>query len=464
MRLRVARDAESILASGIAQIRSENNIASGHTSESVEEATAAARRPLSATHVDRTAIPFVTLDPESSVDLDQAFALEQAGSDLILHYAIADVGWFVKPGGALDQQAWLRGLTTYLPDGRVGLYPPSMSEGAASLLPDGPRPAVVYSVKVDSAGDVKLDGVERCVIHSRAKLAYEKVTVADMPPLLDEFARRIAAAEDRRGAARVETPEQEIVPTGDGGYQVEFRPRLASEEANAAMSLATNLAVADTLFAAGTGLFRVMAEPDERHVRRLRMTAGALGLDWPAQLSLQDFTRTLRAGDFKHAAFQLAVRRAAGGADYVGFEPGVRPWHSVMAATYCHTTAPLRRLADRYVLLAALAVGNGEPVPEDVSEAFTRLPKVMDVAESRESRVERSVIDLVEAVTLGAHVGDHFEAVVTDEDERGARIQLCEVAVVARVNARRVQPGDRLQVRLDAVDIERREVRFSRIG
>ena len=83
--------------------------------------------------------PFVTLDPASSTDLDQAFAIETAGADLLLHYAIADVAWFVADGDALDREAWARGETLYLPDGKASLYPPAIGEGAASLLPDGPR-------------------------------------------------------------------------------------------------------------------------------------------------------------------------------------------------------------------------------------------------------------------------------------------------------------------------------------
>ena len=63
----------------------------------------------------------------------------------MLHYAIADVGFFVRPGDALDQEAWRRGVTVYMPDERARLYPATLSEGAASLLPDGPRPAVVFT-------------------------------------------------------------------------------------------------------------------------------------------------------------------------------------------------------------------------------------------------------------------------------------------------------------------------------
>jgi exoribonuclease R len=68
-------------------------------------------------HADWTDRHFLTLAPAASTDLDQAFLLERAGADLILHYALADVGWFVEPGGAMDTEAWRRGVTLYLPDG-----------------------------------------------------------------------------------------------------------------------------------------------------------------------------------------------------------------------------------------------------------------------------------------------------------------------------------------------------------
>lgn len=453
------------LQHGFDQIRSENEVPTSFPPAVLAAAAEAAKMPFTDGHVDRTDLAFVTLDPASSTDLDQAFVIERGvGDDLILRYAIADVPWFVTPGGALDTEAWARGVTTYLPDGRAGLYPPTLSEAAVSLLPDGPRPAVVFIVRVGSDGAVALDGVERGVIRSRAKLAYETATAADLPADFDELATRITAAEDRRGASRVEAPEQEVEPDGSGGYRIAFRPRLHNEDSNAAMSLATNLAVADVLFAHHTGLFRVMAEPDERSVRRLRFTAKALDLSWPENLELGPFQRTLDPNAPKQAAFLMAVRRAGGGADYAPFVEGVVPWHAAMAATYCHATAPLRRLADRYVVEAAMSVANGAAVPDHVRAAFAQLPEVMDKADSRSSRVERAVIDLVEAVALKGREGQSFDAVVTDVDDRGARIQLADPAVVARVSAHHVEPGDAFPVRLVSADVAKRTVTFERIG
>ena len=461
--MKALRDPQQLLGGGLAAIRAQFAVPEIFPPDVLAAAKLAARR-VPNEHADRTGMPFVTLDPASSTDLDQAFAIEQSGADLLLHYAIADVAWFVSDGDPLDIEAWKRGTTTYLPDGKAGLYPPALSEGAASLLPDGPRPAVVFTVRVAPDGAVKLDGAERALIRSRAKLAYDTVRPDQLPAEFGELARRIAAAEDRRGAARVDPPEQEVELGPDGRYVLQLRPQLASERHNAAMSLATNMAIADALLAARTGLFRTMPPPDARAVERLRHTARAFGLDWPGAMPLAEFERGLDPTDPRHAAFMLAVRRAGNGASYEVFAPGRLPWHAAMAATYAHGTAPLRRLADRYVVRAALAVANARPVPAEVTEAFARLPAAMAKAAARESQIERAVIDLAEAALLSDREGEAFDAIITDTGENGARIQLCDLPVVARTTAHSVQPGARIRVRLLAADTERRTLQFERIA
>lgn len=456
-------DPENALGCGLAAIRAQFKVPGAFPPDVAAAADIAARRAPDG-HADRTDRPFVTLDPAKSTDLDQAFTIERSGQDLILRYAIADVAWFVDDGDAIDTEAWKRGTTLYLPDGKAGLYPPALSEKAASLLPDGPRPAVIFAVRVDQDGHVRLDGAERALIRSTAKLAYDSVRDDDLPPDFAELARRIQRAEDRRGAARVDPPEQEVVARGERHYQLVFRPRLASEDHNAALSLAANLAIADALLAHGTGLFRVMTGPDERAISSLRLTANAFGLAWPANATLAQFERTLQADNPKHAAFMLAVRRAGNGASYVPYSEGVVPWHAAMGATYAHATAPLRRLADRYVIRATLAIANGLPVPDAATQAFDKLPEIMARAGNLDGQVERAVVDLAEAVMLEDDVGKIFPAVVTDLDQRGARIQLRDLPVVARVDARNVAPGAALSVRLESAVPEQRRVTFERVS
>lgn len=465
--MRSLRDPDCLLSEGLAAIRTQFKVPEQFPAPVEAAAQAAARRKPS-DHADRTAVPFVTLDPASSTDLDQAFAIEAAsgsgGGDLLLHYAIADVAWFVDDGDPMDVEAWTRGETTYLPGAKAGLYPSALSEAAASLLPDGPRPAVIFTTRVAVDGSVRLEGAERAVIRSRAKLAYNSVRDDQLPPGFVDLAGRIALADEARGAARVDPPEQEVERDGAGHFTLQLRPLGLAERRNAALSLATNLAVAQALLEARTGLFRVMAGPDQRAQDRLRFTAQAFGLAWPADLPLEQFEKALDPADPRAAAFMLALRKAGNGASYEPYRDGVTPWHAAIAASYCHVTAPLRRLADRYVIRAALALAQGQRVPGEVEQAFQRLGPVMSKSGARSAQVERAVIDLAEAVVLAGREGESFAAVVTDIGEQGARFQLCDLPVVARTTARRVMPGDAITVRLDSADPIRREVRFSRLA
>ncbi|HEX9965959.1 MAG TPA: RNB domain-containing ribonuclease [Allosphingosinicella sp.] len=458
--MKAISDPGDALGRGLASIRAQFQVPETFPAPVLAAAEKASRR-VPAEHSDRTSRPFVTLDPASSTDLDQAFTIERSGSDLLLHYAIADVAWFVEDGDSIDREAWRRGTTQYLPDGRAGLYPPVLSEGAASLLPGGPRPAVIFTVRVAPDGAVRLDGAERALIRNRAKLAYDSVRQADLPPDFPELARRIQGAEARRGAARVNPPAQEIVAMGEGRYELLFRPPLESEVRNAALSLATNLAIADVLQAARTGLFRVMAEPDERAVGRLRHTAKGLGLTWPAEATLAEFERSLTPADPKQAGFILAIQRSSQGAGYVPFREGETPWHAAVAATYAHATAPLRRLADRYVVRATLALARGRKVPPAVSEAFEKLPAVMARADALGSQLQRAAVDLAEAVMLRGREGETFAAIVTDVDHRGARIQLRDLPVVARLSDPDSRAGEPLSVTLVKADPDLRAVAFS---
>jgi exoribonuclease R len=103
-------------------------------------------------------------------------------------------------------------------------------------------------------------------------------------------------------------------------------------------------------------------------------------------------------------------------------------------------------------------------VSEEIEQAFVDLPQAMRQGDSRANRVDRAAIDLAEAVVLHGREGEVFDAVVTDEDDRGARIQVRDPAIVTRVVARRVDPGDDIQVKLVRADPAERRVDFERVG
>jgi len=155
------------LCAGMAQIREELEIRTDFSDAVVEEAVAAAAAgptipPGSGgtTVSDRTDLPLVTIDPPSSMDLDQAFAGEQTATGWRVFYAIADVAAWVAPGGAIDAESQARGFTMYSPDTRAPLHPAELSEAAASLLPNQDRQSLLWTIDLDDAGhllDATLD-------------------------------------------------------------------------------------------------------------------------------------------------------------------------------------------------------------------------------------------------------------------------------------------------------------------
>ncbi|HEX7806305.1 MAG TPA: RNB domain-containing ribonuclease, partial [Cellulomonas sp.] len=162
------------LREGIRAIQGELEVEVDFPPEVVEAAeTAAMNAQLPS--LDRTDIPFVTVDPPGARDLDQALHLERDADGYVVHYAIADLGAFVEPGGPIDLEAHRRGETLYGADTVIPLHPLELSEGAASLLPGQVRPAYLWTIRLDGDGAEVDARVERALVRSRAQLDYAGV-------------------------------------------------------------------------------------------------------------------------------------------------------------------------------------------------------------------------------------------------------------------------------------------------
>ena len=238
---------------------------------------------------DETGIPFVTIDPPESMDLDQALHLERRESGYRVRYAIADVGAFVEPGGPMDLEAHARGQTLYAPDENARLYPPALSEDAGSLLPGETRPALVWTMLVDASGEGVDVDLRRALVRSREKLDYAGVqrslddgSASESLQLLREVGLLRQEREQRQGGIDLRIPEQEVVD-GPDGYALAFRALLPVEGWNAQISLMTGQAAAELMLDAKVGLLRTLPEADPGAVERLRRTAKALGIDVAAR-------------------------------------------------------------------------------------------------------------------------------------------------------------------------------------
>lgn len=466
-RLRLAPRA-GVLASGFAAIRAELGLPETFPPEVEAEARAAAAAGPAGPRPDRTGVPLVTIDPPGSRDLDQAYGAARHGDGYRVSYAIADPGAFVRPGGALDAESLARGATLYAPDRRIPLYPEALSEGAGSLLPGGDRPAVLWTFDLDAAAEPVTVRVERATVRSGARLDYDAVqqaldagTAEEPLLLLREIGELRLAREAGRGGVSLPSLAQEVVPD-DGGYALAFTAPLPVEHWNAQVSLLTGMAAARIMLDGGVGLLRTMPPPDPGAVAALRRSATALGCAWPEGTAYPDFVRSLDPGVPAHAALLSLATTLLRGAGYTAFDgapPAVRE-HSAIAAAYAHATAPLRRLADRFVSETVLALAGGAEVPGWCRAALPALPAAMAAADRRERELDKAVLDYVEAVVLEARVGETFEAVVTDADDKGGIVQLADPAVRARLVGT-APLGERIAVRLTEADPAARRVRFA---
>ncbi|GAA1856999.1 RNB domain-containing ribonuclease [Asanoa iriomotensis] len=467
-----------------AALRRELDLPGRFPPEAQREADEAAKTELT-DRPDRTDIPFVTIDPIGSRDLDQAMCLSRRPTGYRVHYAIADVAAFVRPGGALEAETWRRGQTIYLPDGNVPLHPVALSEGAASLLPDRTRAAVLWTIDLDATGETTEVSLERALVRSRAQLDYDTVqaqfaagTAAEPVALLPEIGTLLTERGLDRGAINLPLPEQEIERDG-AGYRLVLRAPLPAEEHNAQISLLTGVAAAGIMLAGRVGLLRTMPAPEEAAVERLRAAAHALGIAWPAGEPVGRVIAAVDAADPRGAAFLDQAAELMRGAGYTAFDGDLpeQPGHGGVAAPYAHVTAPLRRLADRYATEVCLALTSGQEAPEWARASLPKLPKVMSGTDRVAGAAARGAVDLTEAVLLQDRIGEEFDAAVVDVDsprrtapapanpadgrQAGGTVALDDPPVRARCTGE-LPLGERVRVTLVTADPVKRTVQFQR--
>jgi len=445
----------------------------------VEEAAKAAAADPRLPELDRTDLPLVTIDPPSAMDLDQALHLERDGDGYVVHYAIADVAAFITPGDPVDLEAHRRGESLYGADAKVPLHPKVISEDAASLLPGQVRPALLWTIRLDGTGEGTSVFVERARVRSRAQLDYATVQgmidQGDAAELPEEYADSLRllktvgelriAKEIDRGGVNLPLPDQEIEVEGES-WRLSFREMLPVENWNAQISLLTGFGAADLMVYARVGVLRTLPTPDPRDVQRLHRTARALGIDWPAEQLYPDFIRSLDPSDGRHAAMAVACTRLLRGSGYATFN-GELPElteHSALASEYAHVTAPLRRLVDRYAGEICVALCADQPVPAWVVEALPTLPEEMRESGRRSGAYERAVVDLVEAGLLAPRLGESFDGVVVEVEEKDPRrgvVTVQEPAIEAPVTGPEELPlGGDVTVTLATADVHQRRVEF----
>ena len=399
---------------------------------------------------DLTGMPLFTIDPSDARDHDDAVYAEpdpdpKNAGGFILSVAIADVAHYVRPGSALDREAWARGNSTYFPDRVVPMLPDRLSGDLCSLHEGVPRACIVARMVIDKSGEKLSHGFLRGMMKSPASLNYEEVQAAidgapneRTAPLLDTVLRplfdayaALAKARNRREPLDLDLPERRIELDDKGNVRsVAFKERLDAHRLIEEFMVLANVAAAETLIAKRTPLlFRVHEEPAPEKLEALRETAQASGLVLAKGqvLKTSQLNRLLAQaeGTEQDELINMSVLRSMTQAYY---SPENFGHFGLALKAYAHFTSPIRRYADLVVhraLIAAHGWGDDGLTPEEI-ERLASTGEQISMTERRSMDAERDTTDRYLAAYLSDRVGTELTGRISGIQRFGAFVRLDE--------------------------------------
>nr|WP_111301925.1 ribonuclease R [Paracoccus saliphilus] len=409
------------------------------------EAEAAKPAPLKGRD-DLRDLPLVTIDPSDARDHDDAVAAhaeEDGGATIWV--AIADVAHYVRPGSALDREAWKRGNSTYFPDRVVPMLPEALSADLCSLHEDVDRPVLAVRMRLDAEGNKVSHRFHRGIMRSRASLSYEQAqAAADGNPdaqtadLMDSVITPLwhaygllKGARARRQPLDLDLPERRIELTPDGRVKsVNFCDRFDAHKLIEEFMILANVAAAEELARRQRPLlFRVHEEPSLDKMEALREVAQASGF-------------TLAKGQVLHTSHLNRLLAQAQGTDFDELI-NISTLRSMTQAyyhaenyghfglslkAYAHFTSPIRRYADLVVhraLIAAHGWGKDGLSPDEI-ERLDETAKHISETERRSMAAERDTTDRYLAAYLSERVGSEMSGRINGVQKFGAFVRLDE--------------------------------------
>ena len=399
---------------------------------------------------DLRTIPLVTIDGADARDFDDAVWAEpdtapdnRGGWHAVV--AIADVAWYVRPGGALDRAARQRGNSVYFPDRVVSMLPEKLSNDLCSLKPREDRAVMAVHLWFDAEGAKRGHRFVRGLMRSAARLTYEQAQAAadgrpdeTAAPLMDGVIRPLYGAfkalladRERRGTLELDVPERKAVLDDSGRVvSIDKRQRLDSHRVIEELMIAANVAAAETLERTQQPcMYRVHDAPTLEKAQALRDFLSGLGYGLAKGQVLKpiQFTQILRQaiGKPEEEVIHQVVLRSQALAVYAPDNIG----HFGLALRrYAHFTSPIRRYADLLVhrgLIAGLKLGEGGS-PQDRPEDFVKLGEEISTAERRAVSAERDAADRYVASFLSARVGESFAGRIAGVTRFGLFVNLKE--------------------------------------
>jgi ribonuclease R len=396
-------------------------------------------------------LPLVTIDPPDAKDHDDAV---HAAPDpdpnnkggYIVHVAIADVAFYVRPSSALDRDALTRGNSVYFPDRVVPMLPERISNDLCSLVPGQPRGALAVRMVIGPDGRKRSHSFHRVLMRSAAKLHYAQAQAAidgrpddTTGPLLEPILKPlytayalVKLARDERDPLDLDLPERKILLKADGSVDRVIVPeRLDAHRLIEEFMILANVAAAEMLEKKALPLiYRVHDEPTLEKVHNLQEFLKTLDLPFAKTGALRPslFNRVLvqvRGEDYEPLVNEVVLRSQAQ-AEYSAENYG---HFGLNLRRYAHFTSPIRRYADLIVhraLIRALGLGEGALPEAETLETLSEVAAQISVTERRAMKAERETADRLIAHFLADRIGASFQGRISGVTRAGLFVKLSD--------------------------------------
>jgi ribonuclease R len=412
--------------------------------EAAQPATLAGRE-------DWRELPLVTIDPPDAKDHDDAVHAEpdpdpNNKGGYIVHVAIADVAFYVRPGSALDHDALTRGNSVYFPDRVVPMLPERISNDLCSLVPGEPRGALAVRMVIANDGRKHSHSFHRILMRSAAKLNYAQAQAAidgrpddTTGPLLDPILKPLYAAydlvkraRDERDPLDLDIPERKILLKPDGTVDRVIVPqRLDAHKLIEEFMILANVAAAEMLEKKGLPLiYRVHDEPTLEKVHNLQEFLKTLDIPFAKSGALRPslFNRVLAQvnGHDSEPLVNEVVLRSQAQAEYSSENYG---HFGLNLRRYAHFTSPIRRYADLIVhraLIRALGLGEGALPETETAENLSEIAAQISATERRAMKAERETADRLIAHFLADRIGASFQGRISGVTRAGLFVKLSD--------------------------------------
>ena len=393
-------------------------------------------------------IPHITIDGATAKDFDDAIAVEKRSNGFRLYVSIADVSHFVRPGTALDKEAYLRGTSIYFPDRVIPMLPEKLSNHLCSLIPNEDRLTFSTILDFSATGKLKQKNFCKSVIRSRQRFTYttvkeiivdqaeeQRAAHATLLKLLDdaaELADRLHSRRMQRGSIGFNIPEPEISLDEEGKIQsIARKKRNFAHQMIEEFMLAANEAVAATFSTTRRDfIYRVHEKPAEEKVEEFSNFAKTLTVELPrldnTPMWFAIVLENVRNTPAEYVVNNLLLRTM----QQARYSPENQGHFGLAATDYTHFTSPIRRYPDLLVHrflqdMLAHQEKNTTPPFDTLVQQCNHLSK----RERTAITAERDMADRLKIFFMERFIGERFKAVISGLNERVIFVELLDLFI-----------------------------------